>query len=198
MRAKRKNSVKILIAIILAVAVIALSNIITAPPNLHPSKVSISTPLNQVNVSKYSIFMDPMGSNTTFQIGGPHASSSYIAWINGPTNYVGSGNNFGVQVYLMQTSQNVTSLFTGSSINVIHARYIPNRGNTVTSYSETAYPGSVGDSGITISFNDLSNVNTTSTATVNITLVEESIIGPFHIWGQQKNISLSLEFNMTR
>lgn len=179
-----KRSHKIIVVVVVEVLGLVLFSEFTMPPILNTSSGHVP--------SGYSTLY---GSNTSFELSGPFANSSYVAWVLGPDQYVSSMNSFSVTITIMKTGQN--SSYGESTLSVSKAVYVSQGTPNISKYSITPFFSS-NYSGISIGFNSLVKENTTTSATVYVTLVEQSVMGPVHLPGQSITISLPLRFNMTQ
>lgn len=164
--------------------ILILISELTMPPVLQKSSGQI--PRN---------YVEPYGSNTSFELSGPFANSSYLAWVLGPDRYEPTMDSFSVEVNVLKTGQNTSSF--ESTLSVEKAVYVSEATSNITKYSTSPFFGD-NQSGLSISFNGLWRDNTTISAVVYVTFVEESVLGPIHLPGQSLTVALPLEFNMTR
>ena len=180
---KLKKSHKIVVSFLVAITILILLSELTMPPQIQQTSVS---------AIKSSDF-DPLGSNISFEVSGPLANSSYYAWVNGPNVYEPSLDSFSVVVNIVKTGQNTTGFVTDSTISVENVVYESQGIQNVTTYSVMPFENQW-SKGLMISINGLWRVNDTKQAEVYVTVLEQSVFGPFHLPGDTVTISLLLMF----
>lgn len=178
-----KKSVLVGVLIIIVILLFSSYEIATEPVNLRTSVISTSK-------ENY----DPLGEKASFVISSLGTNSTYFAWINGPNNHVANGYDYSIVVNIIKTGQNLSGIFGGSALNIVNAVYIPSSGENITTHHfETV--NSNGSYTIIIQFNALIMENNASSGVVKISLLGESMLGPYHIPGQKKMISLDVKFS---
>lgn len=141
--------------------------------------------------------VDPSGSNTSFQLSGLYSNSSYKAYLNGPPKNISTMSAFGVSFIIVETRQNSSNGFTSSTLAVTGAKFAFDNqyGRGSSKYFVDKYLLVGGGNGIVVGFNPLERTSSSPcNLTVSVSVVEESMLGPFHILGQAKTIQLQLEF----
>lgn len=177
---------KVFVVLVVAVVALLLFSEYTMPPLLQKLP-------RQIPASEYA---NSLGSNVSFELSGPFANSSYLAWILGPNQYLPTMIDFGVTVFVVETGQN--SSFGESTISITKAVYESPATSNVTEYSISPWVFNNESHGLIIGFNRLWRENGTNSAVVNITFVEQSVIGPIHLPGQSLTVSLPIRFNTTQ